>query len=83
MLSFPMSHILYDLIILSSQLVGLEDDVEFEKDRSFRMRKALVAEQAQVSYLLDEYSEVRRKLAAFHSGKGWQMEAFLSVAGAI
>jgi hypothetical protein len=65
----------------SLQLAALEDDYEYHMDRSRRLKRTLLMEQARLDQLVTQHVALRERLQPYHSGHGWETEAFLSQTG--
>lgn len=50
-------------------------------DRSRRLKKTLVIEQARLDKLVTQHINFREQLQPYHSGHGWETEAFISQTG--
>lgn len=50
-------------------------------DRSRRLKKTLLMEQARLDQLVTQHVALRERLQPYHSGHGWETEAFLSQTG--
>ena len=57
--------------------------MEYQVDRSRRLKKTLLIEQARLDQLIIQHIQLRERLQPFHNGCGWETEAFLSYTGLI
>lgn len=50
-------------------------------DRARRLKKTLIIEQARLDKLVTQHVNLREQLQPYHSGHGWETEAFISQTG--
>lgn len=70
------------VIQLRKKVSDIDDEISFEKDRAYRLKKLLLDEQGRVEYLRNEHKRLREQLSPYHDGKGWQTEAFIGYTSA-
>ena len=61
-----------------TQVSSADEDLSLELDQAHRIKKTLLEEQGKIEYLRREHARLRKELEVYHSGKGWQSEAFIS-----
>lgn len=65
------------------QLTNIEEEYDYRDDKARRLSSSFLKEQSQFAYLVQEHTKLKDSLAPFHSGRGWQVEAFLGYTGSM